>query len=417
MKRICHLKHLLFWISILTLTTVSLLIMYHTKFISNIYENNFTRQIIWFTIGYAILSLSKIIPSNKVFKYSKYLYVVGIMLLIMVLMIGKSINGSRAWISIGFISFQPSELMKLFYTCYLSYFITINKTFNLKEEILLIIKIGILFLVPAILIFLEPDTGAIIYLFIITISSLYNSSIRKRYILLLTFFIIIFTFSIAYLYVNSQDLLIKYLGTSMFYRIERLLEFKSGMQIENALTAIGNAPLYSFNLTNVGVYIPESATDFVFALSFNIFGIIGAVIIFVAYLILDLYLLSYIQKISKKEYRYFGYSFLSLLIVNEFINIAMNLGLMPIIGIPLPLISYGGSSTITLFMFLTIIFSNTNGKDNSKSKNNWHKGKDRSMVKNLEVQHYKWVLDELVPLPLPQLMLPLKREIQTDHHY
>lgn len=411
MKHLWKLNHLFFWISMLTLTAVSLLIMYHTKYISNIYENNFIRQIIWFCIGYAILALCKIIPSNILFKHSKYLYIFGVFLLLLVLIVGKSINGSKAWLSIGWLSFQPSELMKLFYTIYFSYLIAKNKTFTFKDEIILLGKIIILFLIPTILIFLEPDTGAIIYLVIVTVVSLYNSSLRKRWLLLLIFIFAIFTCSIVYLYVNHQDLLINCLGTGVFYRVERLLDFKNGMQIENALTAIGNAPLYTFNLTNVGVYIPESATDFAFALSFNIFGVLGAIIILLAYFILDLYLLSYIKRISKKEYRFFGYSFLTMLIINEFINISMNLCLIPIIGIPLPIISYGGSSTITLFMFLAIIFSNTNDKDNNKSKNNLHKGKGHNKAKKIEVLHYKWVLDELVPLPLPQLMLPLKTEI------
>ena len=116
MKHLWKLNHLFFWISMLTLTAVSLLIMYHTKYISNIYENNFIRQIIWFCIGYAIIALCKIIPSNILFKHSKYLYIFGVFLLLLVLIVGKSINGSKAWLSIGWLSFQPSELMKLFYT-------------------------------------------------------------------------------------------------------------------------------------------------------------------------------------------------------------------------------------------------------------------------------------------------------------
>ena len=120
MKYNKFLKHLSFWFPLLTLTSISLLIMYHTKYISNIYENNFIKQIIWFSIGYGILSLSKLLPIKSIFKYSKYLYLLGIISLILVLLIGNSINGSKAWLSIGPISFQPSEIMKLFYTMYIT---------------------------------------------------------------------------------------------------------------------------------------------------------------------------------------------------------------------------------------------------------------------------------------------------------
>lgn len=389
MKHIKYLRHLLFWTSLLILTSISLLIMYHTKFISNIYENNFNKQIIWFLIGYAILSLSKIIPIKKIFKYSLYLYLIGLIFLILVLLIGTNINGSKAWLNIGFISFQPSELMKLFYTIYLVHLTQNTKTFNYKEELLLLTKILIIFIIPSILIFLEPDTGAIIYLTIITITTIINSSIRKRWLILLFILLTILTLIFIHTYIYNKDLLINIIGTSIFYRIERLLDFKNGMQIENALTAIGNAPLYSFNLTNVGVYIPESATDFAFALSSNIFGLLGPITILISYLILDFYLISYTKRIKKKEYRLYGYSFLSFFIGNEIINIAMNLSLIPIIGIPLPLISYGGSQIITLFMFLTILFSNTNDKDNNKNKNNWHKDKVHNKVHKAVVPHYK----------------------------
>ena len=145
MKYIKYLRHLLFWFPLLTLTGVSLLIMYHTKFISNIYSNNFNKQLLWFLIGYAILSLSKLLPIKKIFKYSKYLYIIGIILLILVLLLGSNINGSKAWLTIGIIRFQPSELMKLFYTCYLTHLITEEQTFSFKEELALLTKIIILF--------------------------------------------------------------------------------------------------------------------------------------------------------------------------------------------------------------------------------------------------------------------------------
>ena len=129
------------------------------------------------------------------------------------------------------------------------------------------------------------------------------------------------------------------------------------MQIENALIAIGSAPLWQFSLTETGIYIPESPTDFVFALSSNVFGLTGNIVILLSFLVLDFYLIGYIKKIKRKEYRIFGYSFLAIFIVSQLVNISMNLGLIPIIGIPLPFVSYGGSSTIVLFLYLAIIFS------------------------------------------------------------
>ena len=160
-----------------------------------------------------------------------------------------------------------------------------------------------------------------------------------------------------YCYFFQKDFLISIIGTTFFYRVERLFSFGTGMQIENALIAIGSAPLWRFSLTEVGIYIPESPTDFVFALSSNVFGLTGNIVILLSFLVLDFYLIGYIKKIKRKEYRIFGYSFLAIFIVSQLVNISMNLGLIPIIGIPLPFVSYGGSSTIVLFLYLAIIFS------------------------------------------------------------
>ena len=135
------------------------------------------------------------------------------------------------------------------------------------------------------------------------------------------------------------------------------------MQIENALIALGSAPFMRWNLTETGIYIPEAPTDFVFALTSNVFGIIGNLFIIFLFLILDFYLLTFMKKEKDQTKKLFSISFLSIFISSQIISIAMNLGLFPIIGIPLPFVSYGGSSTIVLFLFLSIFFSkNRKGK-------------------------------------------------------
>ena len=206
-------------------------------------------------------------------------------------------------------------------------------------------------------IFLEPDTGAIVFLAIITIVSLFFSNIRKRWLIILSILLLSCGGIFTYLYLLKKEVLLVLLGSTIFYRIDRLLSIGNGMQIENALIAIGSAPFFRFNLTEAGIYIPEAPTDFAFSLCANVFGISGELIIILCFFILDSYLHSYNQKIIKKEQKIFASSFLCCFIVNEFINISMNLGLFPIIGIPLPFVSYGGSSTIVSFLYLAFIFS------------------------------------------------------------
>ena len=128
------------------------------------------------------------------------------------------------------------------------------------------------------------------------------------------------------------------------------------MQIKHALIALGSAPILQFNLTKTGIYIPEAPTDFIFSLASNVFGIIGNYFILLSYLIMDFYLLHKMKKLIIKEQKLFSMTFLSIFIPSQILNIGMNLGILPIMGIPLPFLSYGGSSTIILFLYLAIIF-------------------------------------------------------------
>lgn len=349
-------KNLFFIIPFLILISMSLLLMYHAGFISNLYQNNFEKQLLWFGIGFLILIFFKFFPIKLLFKYSLFLYIINVLLLILVLFIGKNINGAKAWIDLKHFTIQPSEFMKISYSLYLAYLCSKKKFFRWRDEIKFILYILLLFAIPAILVFLEPDTGAIIFYFFITLVLLWNSRIHKRWFVIFGIFVISLIGGFFYLYFWQKDLLISLIGTTFFYRVDRLFSLGNGMQIENALIALGSAPLWRFSLTETGIYIPEAPTDFIFALTSNVFGITGNIIILLCFLMLDFYFINYAKKIKKKEYRLFLYSFLVIFILSQLINISMNIGIFPIIGIPLPFLSYGGSSTIVLFIYLAIIF-------------------------------------------------------------
>lgn len=112
MKKVLNSKFL-FFIPLLIIMIISFLDMYNAKYLSTLYSNNLTKQIIWYTLGIIILLLFRKINTSFIFKYAKYFYILSILLLIYVLIFGKVINGARAWITIKGLSFQPSELAKL----------------------------------------------------------------------------------------------------------------------------------------------------------------------------------------------------------------------------------------------------------------------------------------------------------------
>ncbi len=349
-------KFFFFWMPFLTLLIMSLFLMYHAKFITDIYQNLFERQCLWFGIGFVILLICRYIPWKKLINLSPYLYLINVILLILVLFIGDSVNGSKAWIDLKYFSFQPSELMKFSLALYLAHFCSQKKLHNLKEEIMFLFKGFFIVLIPSILVFLEPDTGAILFYFLMSLILLWNSPIKKRWFFFISFLIFSVLLGFFYCYFYQKDLLITLIGTSFFYRVDRLLNLGVGMQIENAKIALGSAPLIRFSITETGIYIPESPTDFAFALTSNVFGFLGNVVILLCFFLIDCFLLSLCQKERKKSKKLFFLAFLTSFISNQVINIAMNLGLFPIIGVPLPFISYGGSSTIVLFLFLGFLF-------------------------------------------------------------
>lgn len=356
------LKKITFLIPFSILLFISLAIMYHAKFITNTYASHFKKQLLWYIIGILIIFLFKKIKIKKLFDYSFLFYLMNIGLLILVLFIGSNINGAKAWIDLKYFNLQPSELMKLSYSLFLAKFISKKKLKNKKEELLFLIEILGIFLIPSFLVFLEPDTGAIIFYGAITLVLLWNSTLRKRWFLIIGIFLTIFICGFFYCYFLEKNFLISILGTSFFYRMDRLLNFREGMQIEHALIAIGSADFLKFSLTKTGIYIPESPTDFAFALTSNVFGLFGNIMIIICFFLLDWWFINDWKTKKKKEEKLFYLSFITIFLLSQIINISMNLGIFPIIGIPLPFISYGGSSTIVLFLYLAIIFSSKQKK-------------------------------------------------------
>lgn len=353
MKKIIKSKVTLF-IPLFIIMIISLLNMQNAKLLSPLYNNHLIKQSIYFILGIILILIISKINIKTILKYSKYYYFLSIILLILVLIFGKEINGAKAWFNLGLFSFQPSELTKLTLILYLS-----DIASNSKPNLKLILKVAILTLIPSILVFLEPDTGAIIFYFLSAITILFFAPIKKIWFIILGIIIILFIGLFIFLYIYNQDILINILGTSFFYRVERIITFKteSSYQLENALIAIGSSSIFGTGLNNISIYIPEAPTDFIFAFSISNFGIITGILIILCYLIIDLFLLSNFFKLKNKKIKLVLISFISIFVFQQIINIGMNLGLLPIIGIPLPFLSYGGSTIIIYFLFIAIILS------------------------------------------------------------
>lgn len=294
-------------------------------------------------------------------------YIVGVILLILVLFFGKEINNARCWFVIPYLgSFQPSEFMKVFLVITLARMINDfneeNSNPEVIEELKFLLKVLIVVFIPSILTFIEPDTGAVVMYLIITFAMLFIGGFRKRWFVITICVITLLLSSFLGLYFLKQDLFIDIFGTSFFYRMDRLLNWSnsSGLQLTNSMTAIGSAGFFGHGFNHTPIYFPEMQTDFIFAVFTSNFGLLGAILLIVLIIFFDINLIQTVNKTTNMYDKYAIGGILAVLLFQQVYNISMTIGLLPIMGITLPFISYGGSSLLSYMFLLGIIFNVSN---------------------------------------------------------
>lgn len=294
-------------------------------------------------------------------------YIIGIILLILVLIFGVEINNAKCWFRIPLLgTLQPSEFMKIFLIITLSKMINdFNETYINPEtidELKFLFKVFIIVLIPSILTFIEPDTGAVIMYLIITIAMLFIGGLRKRWFIISIGTIIVFLSIFLGIYYLNQDLFIDIFGTSFFYRIDRITNWStsSGLQLRNSLIAIGSSGLTGHGINNTPIYFPEMQTDFIFSVFASNTGLIGSISLIIIIIYFDLTLINSVNKTKNFEDKYSIGGIIAVLVFQQIYNISMTIGLLPIMGITLPFISYGGSSLLSYMILLGIIFNVSN---------------------------------------------------------
>ena len=233
---------------------------------------------------------------------------------------------------------------------------------TLFQEFKFLLKICIVVGIPSLLTFLEPDTGVVLIYLLITLVMLFISGIRYRwFIVAISIFLGIISF-ILIIYFLNNNLFIKLFGSSFFLRVDRLLDWKNGngYQLENGITSIGSGGLIGYGLNKTPIYFPEPQTDFIFAVIANNFGFIGSIIFILLLVYFDLKLIKIAIESPNNINKYIISGIIGMLIYQQFQNIGMTIGIMPITGITLPFISYGGSSLLSYMIMAGIIFNMSN---------------------------------------------------------
>ena len=355
-------------ISLILFSVISVISIYCTRDLMGAeFQNYWIKQIVWYIVGFGIAYFMMALGNKFLYNNAWWFYIGGIVSLVLVLFIGKEVNSARCWFNIKYIgSIQPSEFMKVFLIIILSKLI---KDFNeehpnstVLDEFKFLIKIMFIVLIPSALTFIEPDTGAVIIYFIITFVMLFVGGIRKRWFFLIFVGLGSVISAAGILYFMSHELFLDIFGTSLLYRIDRIINWSSssGMQLTNSLTAIGSAGVFGHGFTKTPIYFPEMQTDFIFSVIASNFGLVGASFLILIIIFFDISLILLVTKTTDITDKYAIGGIIAVLLFQQIQNISMTVGLLPIMGITLPFISYGGSSLLSYMLLVGMIFNISN---------------------------------------------------------
>lgn len=326
------------------------------------------KQIMGFVLGFLLMIAVSMIDYTWLLHFSWLLYVVTVGLLILVkTAIGTTTNGSQRWIRIGSLQFQPSELSKIFLIVFFAAFLMKNRErINQVRTLLLIILLAV---IPLALIFTQPDTSTTIVLIFILAVLLYLAGLSYKIIFgVIGTALPVVLITIVYLVRNAQQLI-----ADGHYQVKRIMSWldptnslysDSATQQQNSIMAIASGQIFGKGLNNTSAtsmknshYIIEPQTDFIYAVAGEETGFIGSVII-VGLLFAIVMICIFIGRRAKDlagQLICFGMA--SLIAFQTFVNLSVATGLMPNTGIPLPFVSYGLTSLVSLYLGMGLVLN------------------------------------------------------------
>ena len=319
-------------------------------------------NLVWNYIEYMVVGLFLYFVGRRVgirfFKINSLnFYILFVIILLITYIVGLEARGSKRWIDLYVFNFQPSEFFKIFF---ILYFAQALSAVRRKEPTLsTFFKFCLLFAIPTLIIFKQPDLGSAMVYTVVFMTMILFSSIPKRYLLFLTIITIV---SLPIGIYTLKD-----------YQKARILSFisphvdrqGSSYNMTQAIITVGSGKLIGRGL-GLGTqsqlhFLPENHTDFAYSSLVEQFGFVGGFVVILLYAMIFVYL---VQRLLRYHHRkseeeafnfYMILGFLSMILFQVFINIGMNLGMVPITGITLPLISYGGSSLVTLLFAMSLL--------------------------------------------------------------
>ena len=310
------------------------------------------RQLIRLGLAFFVMLVAAQIHPTTLKRWSPWLYLVGIALLVAVLVFGQMGKGAQRWLDLGFFRFQPSEMVKLAVPMMIAWFLAEKPLPPDWKRLLFSL---VLIIIPVLLIFKQPDLGTSLLVASAGIFALFLAGISWR---IIGGALASLTALAPALWFYMKD-----------YQRQRVLTFMnpesdplgSGYHIIQSKIAIGSGGVYGkgwLNGTQSNLdFLPERHTDFIFAVMAEEFGFIGILLLLSLYLFIIIRGL-YIASRGQDTYsRLLGGSLILVFFVYLFVNTGMVSGILPVVGVPLPLISYGGTSLVTLMAGFGILMS------------------------------------------------------------
>ena len=312
-----------------------------------------SRQVIYVLVGAVLFWLVTRLDYDVLRGYSKAIYIIMVVLLIIVEVFGATRLGATRWISLGFFQFQPSEFAKLALIIFLARFFADSYDHSDKIKYLVI---SILYLLPPLLLVLaQPDLGTALVLLVIWLAMALTSRIKKRYFVALLAILVI-----------STPLLYPRLAP---YQQQRVATFVSptanpsttGYNVNQAIIAVGSGGIFGQGLSSgsqsQGNFLPSQNTDFIFAVLSEKLGFFGGVVCIFLYSVLVVRAIWIARNSSDRFGTFLAIGIATMFGFHVVVNISMNIGLLPVTGIPLPFISAGGTSMIISLLSVAILES------------------------------------------------------------
>ena len=313
-------------------------------------KNHLTRFLVFFSM-FLVLSFVRV---SVWYRQAYIFYILGILLLLLVIFFGISASGSKRWINFFIMNLQPSELMKIaIIVCFARYYHRIQSSDIQSYKYLL--QPIILLLIPCYLVITQPDLGTAILIAGSGLAIIWLAGLNLKYFIYSGLILLVslpFVISILKPYQKSRIL--------TFFNPDRD-PLGAGYQIIQSKIAIGSGGLlgkgFLQGTQSYLEFLPEKHTDFIFTLFSEEFGFVGSMVLILLYALL-IYRIIRIGFSSRSFFaKLYCFGFASALFLYIFVNIAMVVGLLPIVGAPLPIMSYGGSSMLSIMLGLSIVMS------------------------------------------------------------